>query len=128
MAPTHRPAALETGKYHTQEKDRTMNILNFNFDSQPIKDAKKEVICGVVGSGNLEVLVSPLADSDKSNFIIDTSVTGFDHIWKAVLQDFSDRYAVGGLEFKINDMGATPAVVSLRLSQAVNILEDELNG
>jgi malonate decarboxylase delta subunit len=128
MAPTHRPAALETGKYHTQDKDRTMNILNFNFDSQPIKDAKKEVICGVVGSGNLEVLVSPLADSDKSNFIIDTSVTGFDHIWKAVLQDFSDRYAVGGLEFKINDMGATPAVVSLRLSQAVNILEDELNG
>ncbi|WP_198331131.1 malonate decarboxylase acyl carrier protein [Psychrobacter aquimaris] len=105
-----------------------MNILNFNFDSQQIKDAKKEVICGVVGSGNLEVLVSPLADSDKSNFIIDTSVTGFDHIWKAVLQDFSDRYAVGGLEFKINDMGATPAVVSLRLSQAVNILEDELNG
>ncbi len=128
MAPTHRPAALETGKYHTQDKDRTMNILNFNFDSQPIKDAKKDVICGVVGSGNLEVLVSPLADSDKSNFIIDTSVTGFDHIWKAVLQDFSDRYAVGGLEFKINDMGATPAVVSLRLSQAVNILEDELNG
>lgn len=128
MAPTHRPVALETGKYHTQDKDRTMNILNFNFDSQPIKGAKKEVICGVVGSGNLEVLVSPLADSDKSNFIIDTSVTGFDHIWKAVLQDFSDRYAVGGLEFKINDMGATPAVVSLRLSQAVNILEDELNG
>ncbi|MER1973552.1 MAG: malonate decarboxylase acyl carrier protein, partial [Psychrobacter alimentarius] len=32
---------------------------------------------------------------------------------------------VGGLQFEINDMGATPAVVSLRLSQAINILEGE---
>ncbi|ERL56992.1 malonate decarboxylase acyl carrier protein [Psychrobacter aquaticus] len=108
-----------------------MNVLNFDFTSQPIADIKKEVICGVVGSGNLEVLVSPLADSDNGNsskFIIDTSVTGFDHIWEAVLQDFSSRYAVGGLEFKVNDMGATPAVVSLRLSQAINILEEESHG
>ena len=105
-----------------------MNVLNFDITSQPIADIKKEVTCGVVGSGNLEVLVSPLADSDHSKFIIDTSVTGFDHIWEAVLQDFSSRYAVGGLEFKVNDMGATPAVVSLRLSQAINILEEESHG
>ncbi len=105
-----------------------MNVLNFDFTSQPVADATKEVICGVVGSGNLEVLVSPLANGKNSKFIVDTSVTGFDHIWKAVLQDFSDRYAVGGLEFKVNDMGATPAVVSLRLSQAINILEDKSHG
>ncbi|AMN50269.1 malonate decarboxylase acyl carrier protein [Psychrobacter sp. P2G3] len=105
-----------------------MNVLNFDFISQPIENIRKEVICGVVGSGNLEVLVTPLANSENSKFIIDTSVTGFDHIWEAVLQDFSSRYAVGGLEFKVNDMGATPAVVSLRLSQAINILEDESHG
>ncbi|WP_201597425.1 malonate decarboxylase acyl carrier protein [Psychrobacter fulvigenes] len=105
-----------------------MNVLNFDFTSQPVADINKEVICGVVGSGNLEVLVSPLENSESSKFIVDTSVTGFDHIWEAVLKDFSDRYAVGGLEFKVNDMGATPAVVSLRLSQAINILEDKSHG
>ena len=105
-----------------------MNVLNFDFTSHPVANSKKEVICGVVGSGNLEVLVSTLADSNSSKFVVDTSVTGFDHIWEAVLQDFSNRYAVGGLEFKVNDMGATPAVVSLRLSQAVNILEEKSHG
>lgn len=126
MELTLHQVVLETGKNNT--KDRTMNVLNFDFTSQPVADATKEVICGVVGSGNLEVLVSPLANGKNSKFIVDTSVTGFDHIWKAVLQDFSDRYAVGGLEFKVNDMGATPAVVSLRLSQAINILEDKSHG
>jgi len=105
-----------------------MNVLNFDFDSQPIADAKKDVLCGVVGSGNLEVLVSPLENSTQSRFVVDTSVTGFDHIWQAVLQDFSERYAVGGLEFKLNDMGATPAVVSLRLSQAIHILAEQAHG
>ena len=102
-----------------------MNILNFELPSQPFDVTMKEVICGVVGSGNLEILVSSLENSAHSKFIINTSVTGFDHIWKAVIQEFVDRYAVGGLQFDINDMGATPAVVSLRLSQAINILEGE---
>lgn len=100
-----------------------MNILNFKLPSQPVDLAMKEVICGVVGSGNLEILVSSLNDSEHSKFIINTSVTGFDNIWEAVIKEFVDRYAVGGLQFDINDMGATPAVVSLRLSQAINILE-----
>lgn len=126
MELTLHQVVLETGKNNT--KDRTMNVLNFDFTSQPVADINKEVICGVVGSGNLEVLVSPLENSESSKFIVDTSVTGFDHIWEAVLKDFSDRYAVGGLEFKVNDMGATPAVVSLRLSQAINILEDKSHG
>ncbi len=126
MELTLHQVVLETGKNNT--KDRTMNVLNFDFTSQPVADINKEVICGVVGSGNLEVLVSPLENSENSKFIVDTSVTGFDHIWEAVLKDFSDRYAVGGLEFKVNDMGATPAVVSLRLSQAINILEDKSHG
>lgn len=102
-----------------------MNILNYTFSSQPVDLATKDVICGVVGSGNLEILVSALDDNEHSKFVINTSVTGFDHIWEAVIQEFVDRYAVGGLQFDINDMGATPAVVSLRLSQAINILEGE---
>lgn len=102
-----------------------MNILNYTFKSEPFDVTTKDVICGVVGSGNLEILVSELDDNEHSKFAINTSVSGFDHIWEAVIQEFVNRYAVGGLQFEINDMGATPAVVSLRLSQAINILEGE---
>jgi malonate decarboxylase delta subunit len=36
-----------------------------------------------------------------------------------VLGDFHERHPLAGVRIAINDMGATPAVVSLRLDQAV---------
>lgn len=42
----------------------------------------------------------------------------------AVLADAVARHAAGGLALAINDAGATPAVVSLRLDQALEALED----
>lgn len=105
-----------------------MKTLNFTLTSQPLTAAAKEVICGVVGSGNLEVLVDDSANPNQCQFVVNTSVTGFDHVWEAVLQEFVTRYAVGGLRFSLNDMGATPAVVSLRLAQAINLMEDETHG
>jgi malonate decarboxylase delta subunit len=76
------------------------------------------VICGVVSSGNLEVLVEPLPARDACEIVVNTSAHGFRDIWEAVLKDFAERHAVGGLKLSINDAGATPAVVSLRLDQA----------
>ena len=35
------------------------------------------------------------------------------------MADFFERSAIGGVRISINDVGATPAVVSLRLDQAV---------
>jgi malonate decarboxylase delta subunit len=32
---------------------------------------------------------------------------------------------VAGLKFQLNDMGATPAVVNLRLSQAISMFKGE---
>ncbi len=48
-----------------------------------------------------------------------TSARGFDAVWAAVLGDFAARAAVGAVRVSINDVGATPAVVSLRLDQAM---------
>ena len=39
--------------------------------------------------------------------------------WEAVLRDFHLRHGLAGVAVSIHDMGATPAVVSLRLDQAV---------
>lgn len=78
-------------------------------------------LCGVVSSGNLEILVEPAATSAACHIVVNTSAHGFRDIWEAVLQDFARRHNVGGLNLSINDAGATPAVVSLRLDQAFEV-------
>ena len=78
-------------------------------------------ICGVAASGNLEVLVEPLARPEAGSACvieIHTAAEGFREIWEAVLRHFASHHAAGGLRFSLNDVGATPAVVSLRLVQA----------
>ena len=75
-------------------------------------------LCGVVSSGNLEVLVEPAALDQACEIVVHTSAHGFRDIWEAVLADFAARHPVAGLRLSINDAGATPAVVSLRLDQA----------
>jgi malonate decarboxylase delta subunit len=79
------------------------------------------VLVGVVGSGNLEVLLEPAPGSECSVHI-ETSARGFGAIWEAVVRDFHERHALAGIRVSIHDMGATPAVVSLRLDQAVSEL------
>jgi malonate decarboxylase delta subunit len=82
------------------------------------------VVVGVVASGNLEVLVEPAGDAPAAGggrvrVEVATSAAGFAPIWEAVLRDFAARHAVAGLRVSVNDAGATPAVVSLRLDQAL---------
>ena len=95
-----------------------METLEFSFASPPA-EARAPALRGVVGSGNLEVLIVPAAGGSDCRMLVHTSARGFREIWHAVLEDFSAQHAAGRLSFVINDMGATPAVVSLRLSQAL---------
>ncbi len=75
------------------------------------------ILVGVVGSGNLEVLLEPRSGA-TCHFHVETSARGFGAIWEAVITDFHQRHALAGVQVSIHDMGATPAVVSLRLAQA----------
>lgn len=79
------------------------------------------VLVGVVGSGNLEVMLEPEVGGECAVHV-QTSARGFAPIWRAVLDDFHRRHALAGVRVSIHDMGATPAVVSLRLDQAVQEL------
>ena len=74
---------------------------------------------GAVASGNLEVLCEP-PSGDGTTVVVRTSVDGFDAIWRATSARFLDRHDVAA-DFEINDFGATPAVVSLRLEQALEL-------
>ena len=80
--------------------------------------AGADTLCGVVSSGNLEVLVEGDGPADGCEIVVNTSALGFRDVWQAVLADFAGRHPVAGLRLSINDTGATPAVVSLRLDQA----------
>ena len=77
------------------------------------------VHCGVVGSGDLEVLLEPKALAGGIEVTISTPVTGFDHIWEIVLKRFLENGPLGNMQVSINDNNATPAVVALRIQQAL---------
>jgi len=96
-----------------------METLEFSFTSRPAEGSHAPTLRGVVGSGNLEVLIVPAPGAADCRMLVHTSARGFREIWHAVLETFSAGNAVGRLSFVINDMGATPAVVTLRLSQAL---------
>jgi malonate decarboxylase delta subunit len=94
-----------------------LESLVYEFAGSRPAGAFAPVLVGVVGSGNLEVMVEPSAGV-ACRFEVSTSARGFGSIWQAVLSDFHERHPLAGVSVSINDMGATPAVVSLRLAQA----------
>jgi len=95
-----------------------METLEFTLQGQQSAPEFEAILVGVVGSGNLEVLVEKGPDPARCTYLIQTSAVGFGTIWAAVIQSFQARHQLGGVAVSINDMGATPAVVSLRLDQA----------
>jgi malonate decarboxylase delta subunit len=72
---------------------------------------------GVVASGNCEILIEP-ADASAAQVTVRTSVRGYETIWRAVLSRVFERHPIVAT-VEINDFGATPAVVALRLEQAI---------
>ena len=98
-----------------------MESLHFKFDGGRAPAPFAPTLVGVVASGNLEVLLET-APGTGCRIDVDTSARGFGAIWEAVLRDFHDRHDVGGIAVSIHDMGATPAVVSLRLDQAMSAI------
>jgi malonate decarboxylase delta subunit len=85
---------------------------------------RRNAIVGVVASGNLEVLVERVLPDAECVVDIKTAAMGFGEIWSAVIGDFVERYSPGGLKFSINDGGARPDTVSLRLAQAVRSISE----
>ncbi len=74
---------------------------------------------GVVGSGDMEVLMETGDFGGAVKVKIVTPVTGFDKIWGKVLERFVNDNNLGDLSIEINDNNATPVIVSMRLRQAL---------
>jgi malonate decarboxylase delta subunit len=96
-----------------------MRILDFEFAATRRPARRAHV--GVVASGDLEILLDPRdgePDAESHARVrVRTSVDGFDQVWQATLERFFARTPVLG-RWELNDAGATPAIVTLRLQQA----------
>ena len=91
-----------------------METLSFEYPaSRPVA---RRVHVGVVGSGDLEVLLEP-SEEDRAYVTVRTSVDGFGETWKVALDRFFSRNDLAA-RLEINDQGATPGTVGLRLAQA----------
>jgi len=102
-----------------------METLNYRFEQGTRRIVRPPQVVGVVGSGNLEVLIEETPLNGACEIQISTAAVGFGPIWQAVIQDFHQRWQLADTRISINDMGATPAVVSLRLDQAVQSMLGE---
>ena len=95
-----------------------MERIELEFPARHV--VPRRVHVGVVGSGDLEVLLEPSPDL-RAHVLITTSVDGFGVVWRSVLERFFERFA-GAASIEINDFGATPGTVMLRLEQAAEAL------
>ncbi|MFT5645240.1 MAG: malonate decarboxylase delta subunit [Janthinobacterium sp.] len=92
--------------------------------------ARGRALAGVVGSGDLEVLLEPGLDG-VTTVAICTSVDGMNAVWQTLLErilkaDASTVDPLPAVRLDINDFGATPGVVRLRIEQAFDELKLEL--
>jgi malonate decarboxylase delta subunit len=87
------------------------------------KGSRAQALVGVVASGNLEVLAERVLPGNDCTVEISTAIDGFGDVWTAVVADFVDRHSPGGVRFSINDGGARPDTVALRLAQAARSIE-----
>lgn len=92
-----------------------MQTLTYQFPAT--RTPAQQIHVGVVASGDVEILLHPSADASHADVRVRTSVDGFDTVWHDVLARFFARTAVSG-RWELNDFGATPGVVMLRLQQA----------
>ena len=103
-----------------------METLTLNRKAaKPAAGSKPMAIVGVVASGNLEVLVERGLGENECRVEIATTARGFGDVWAAVVDDFVARSAVGGLRFSINDGGARPDTVALRLAQGARLIAED---
>ena len=101
-----------------------MEHLNYRQAArQRAAGSKPQAIVGVVASGNLEVLVERVLPEGECEIDIRTAAEGFGAVWQAVVADFVERRSPGGLKLSVNDGGARPDMVALRLAQAVRAIE-----
>ncbi|GIP31674.1 malonate decarboxylase subunit delta [Paenibacillus sp. J2TS4] len=100
-----------------------METLNFSYPAtQPVS---QRAYVGVVGSGDLEILLEPSCEQ-RAVVNVRTRFDGYGDVWKNILDRFFTAHDIAAT-IEINDFGATPGMVSMRLFQALETSNHEKN-
>lgn len=104
----------------------SLQILKFTFKAPEgyRTFSRKWSHSGVVGSGDMEVLMQRESLNGHVKFTVTTPVKGFDDVWEKVLDRFVKESKMGDVAIEINDNNSTPYIVLTRLRQAVLEAED----
>lgn len=95
-----------------------MEKLQFQYKTE--KAIERPAHIGVVGSGDLEIIMEPVEGGVTTVNIL-TGSDGFGQVWDNVLERFFTRYPITA-NVTVHDFGATPGVVALRFSQVLEVL------
>ncbi len=93
-----------------------MERIELHFPAGETLPAK--ALAGVVGSGDLEALFQPAADSEL-HVIIRSSVDGGRQRWQHLFERINAARTLPAGRLDINDFGATPGVARLRIEQVL---------
>ena len=93
------------------------------FEYAAAEPASRRVLVGVVGSGDLEVLIEP-GEAGKTSVDVTTSINGYERVWSAQLTRVFSAEPRAAMRIRIHDFGATPGVVGMRLAEAFEALDD----
>ena|ERR1700687_5952092 len=91
------------------------------------KPPQGRTLVGVVASGDLEVLIEANA-SVRTTVTINTSVDGLSKVWEAALSRLLGAGDLPAVKLELNDFGATPGVVRMRVAQAFEELAQAAGG
>jgi len=97
-----------------------METIEFEYPAT--KRLPNRAHVGVVSSGDLEVLIEP-GSSNCARVRIRTSIPGYQETWRAIFERFFLKHNIAAI-IEINDAGATPGRVALRLEQALEASEE----
>lgn len=92
-----------------------MDELKYEFPAT--RSIPKGAHVGVVGSGDLEILLYP-SELPRTSVKVKTSINGFQDTWENVFKRFLSTHDICA-DIVVNDFGATPGVVSMRLAQVL---------
>ena len=100
---------------------KQLHELVFEFKAESPSDFSEEFLhFGVVGSGDMEVIMEHQELAGAVRVKIVTPVTGYDEVWRRVLERFVNDTGIANVSLEINDNNATPVVACLRLRQALS--------
>ncbi|WP_426990462.1 malonate decarboxylase subunit delta [Cupriavidus sp. 30B13] len=102
-----------------------MEQLQFEYPAGA--PAGRRVLVGVVGSGDLEVMVEP-GSAGTTVIDVTTSVDGYGKVWDAQLARVFGAEQRAAMRIRIHDFGATPGVVGMRLAEAFEALDASSRG